>query len=250
MPTTCPVCELHAESVFKIEGMDCHEEVTILEHRLKRLTGLEALDADVLGQRLRVQHDAAKLSTAQIAEAVAETGMRAWLEHDEPRPASISALRDILVAVSGVALGVGLLLQFLGVAPLASRLFFATTILAAGIHTVTARVDLDPLARPRHQRADARGCRRRNRARPVVRGCLRRLPVRAGAAPRVARDGARPRRDSGADGSRRRSKRWSAGPTAATSASRSMTSASVMSWSCGPARRSRSTAGSSPATAT
>jgi len=135
MPTTCPVCELHAESVFKIEGMDCHEEVTILEHRLKRLTGLEALDADVLAQRLRVQHDAAKLSTAQIAEAVAETGMRAWLEHDEPRPASVSALRDVLVAVSGAALGIGLLVQFLGVAPIASRLLFATAILAGGIHT-------------------------------------------------------------------------------------------------------------------
>ncbi len=61
--TTCPVCELHAESTFKIEGMDCHEEVAILERRLKRLAGLEALDADVMGQRLRIKYDAAKLST-------------------------------------------------------------------------------------------------------------------------------------------------------------------------------------------
>jgi copper chaperone CopZ len=73
----CPVCELHAESVFKIEGMDCHEEVAILEHRLKTLAGLEALDADVVGQRLRIQYDAAKLTTSRIAEAVAQTGMRA-----------------------------------------------------------------------------------------------------------------------------------------------------------------------------
>ena len=28
--STCTVCEIHAESVFKIEGMDCHEEVVIL----------------------------------------------------------------------------------------------------------------------------------------------------------------------------------------------------------------------------
>ena len=32
--TTCTVCEVHAESVFKVEGMDCHEEVAILEQRL------------------------------------------------------------------------------------------------------------------------------------------------------------------------------------------------------------------------
>ena len=87
MAESC-VCELHAESVFKIEGMDCHEEVAILEHRLKGLTGLERLDADVVGQRLRIQYDAAKLTTARIAEAVAQTGMRAWLEHEEPRPAA------------------------------------------------------------------------------------------------------------------------------------------------------------------
>jgi Cd2+/Zn2+-exporting ATPase len=135
MPTTCPVCELHAESVFKIEGMDCHEEVTILEHRLKRLTGLEALNADVMAQRLRVQHDAAKLTTAQIAEAVAETGMRAWLEHDEPRHVPASVLRDVLVAISGVSLGAGLLLEFLGVAPALPRWLFATAIVAGGIHT-------------------------------------------------------------------------------------------------------------------
>ena len=42
--------------------MDCHEEVAILERRLSRLTGLEALDADVVGQRLRIKYDAAQLS--------------------------------------------------------------------------------------------------------------------------------------------------------------------------------------------
>ena len=64
--------------------MDCQEEVAILQRRLTRLAGLEALDADVLGQRLRIKYDAAKLSTSAIAEAVAQTGMRAWLEHEEP----------------------------------------------------------------------------------------------------------------------------------------------------------------------
>ena len=115
----CPVCELHAESVFKIEGMDCHEEVAILEHRLKTLAGLEALDADVVGQRLRIQYDAAKLTTSRIAEAVAQTGMRAWLEHEEPRPASASLWRERLVLMAGAFLALGLALQLWGAAPLA-----------------------------------------------------------------------------------------------------------------------------------
>src|SRR3954465_9351787 len=101
--STCQICELHAESTFKVEGMDCHEEVAILERTLKRLTGLEALDADVIAQRLRVKHDAAILSPTHIAEAVARTGMRAWLEHESAVQASAGAgTRTRLVVVAGV----------------------------------------------------------------------------------------------------------------------------------------------------
>src|SRR5919106_6527010 len=103
MAANCPVCEVHAESVFKVEGMDCHEEVAILERTLKRLAGLEAMDADVVGGRLRVKHDAARLTTSRISEAVAQTGIRAWLEHEAARPASIdSTRRGRLVWGSGV----------------------------------------------------------------------------------------------------------------------------------------------------
>jgi Zn2+/Cd2+-exporting ATPase len=80
----CTVCELHAEAVFRVEGMDCNEEVVILERRLKPLAGLEALSADLIGQRLHVKYDAAKLTTSAMVDAVGETGMRMWLEHEEP----------------------------------------------------------------------------------------------------------------------------------------------------------------------
>jgi len=64
--------------------MDCNEEVVILERRLKPLAGLEAISADLIGQRLHVKYDAAKLTTSAIVDAVGETGMRMWLEHEEP----------------------------------------------------------------------------------------------------------------------------------------------------------------------
>ncbi len=131
----CPVCELHAESVFKIEGMDCHEEVAILEHRLKALTGLEALDADVVGQRLRIQYDAAKLTTSRIAEAVAQTGMRAWLEHEEPRPTSSSVWRERLVLLSGAFLALGLALQLWSAAPVFWLPLYGAAVVLAGTQT-------------------------------------------------------------------------------------------------------------------
>jgi len=136
MNVPCAVCELHAESVFKIEGMDCQEEVAILERTLTRLTGLEALDADVMGQRLRVKYDAALLTTAHIAEAVARTGMRAWLEHEETRPATTATgLRAGLVWASAVAIGAGFLAPFLLPPTRFAWIPFAAAIVLGGIHT-------------------------------------------------------------------------------------------------------------------
>jgi Cd2+/Zn2+-exporting ATPase len=113
----CTVCEVHAESVFKVEGMDCHEEVAILERRLKHLGGLEAMSADVMGQRLVVKYDAARLTTSAIADAVADTGMRAWLEHEQPHVTGASAVRLRLLAVSGAALVIGFAIAWTGRAP-------------------------------------------------------------------------------------------------------------------------------------
>ena len=116
MTATCTVCELHAESTFRIEGMDCREEVAILERRFKNLIGLEDFSADLMGQRLHVKYDAAKISASAIADAVADTGMRAWLDHEEPVVGSDRQmrLRQALVWTSGVALAIALALQFAG----------------------------------------------------------------------------------------------------------------------------------------
>ena len=136
--STCTVCELHAESTFRIEGMDCHEEVAILERRLKRLSGLEALDADVVGQRLRIKYDAAKISADAIAEAVAQTGMRAWLEHEQPAP-SRTGWRRHFVTGSGLLLVVGLAFQVAGTAVPAWP-FLAVSVILGGIPTARRAV--------------------------------------------------------------------------------------------------------------
>ena len=136
--TTCRVCELHAESIFKIEGMDCHEEVAILERSLNRLPGIEDLDADVMSQRLRVTYDAAKLTTSGIAEAVARTGMRAWLEHEEPQPSASGTQRLRFVAGSGILLALGLCQDLVGASILPAWLLFTPSI-ALGVVPLARR---------------------------------------------------------------------------------------------------------------
>jgi len=130
--TTCTVCQLHAETVFRIEGMDCHQEVALLQRRLTRLSGLEALDADVVGQRLSVKYDAARLTTGHITAAVAETGMRAWLEEAAAPPAvEGSGFGDGLLALSATLTAGGILLEFFSHGSLA-RGAFAVAIVAGG----------------------------------------------------------------------------------------------------------------------
>ncbi len=132
-PVTCATCEVHAEAVFRVEGMDCNEEVVILERRLKPLRGMEALSADVMGQRLHVKYDAAKLTTSEMVEAVGQTGMRMWLEHEEPRAsASDVRARLRLTITSGTALAAGMLAAWLE-APLVALPLFAASTLTGGV---------------------------------------------------------------------------------------------------------------------
>ena len=55
----CTRCAVHAESVFRIDGLCCGEEAAILERRLRPLNGVEEVAADIVGQRLHVKYDAA-----------------------------------------------------------------------------------------------------------------------------------------------------------------------------------------------
>jgi Cd2+/Zn2+-exporting ATPase len=140
--STCTVCELHAESTFKIEGMDCREEVALIERRFKNLPGLEDFSADLMGQRLHVKYDAAKLSASAIAGAVADAGMRAWLEHEEPLTVSDAAgrRRVRLVWTSGVALLAGLALQLAHAGVWTERGVLAVAIAAGAMLTIRKAV--------------------------------------------------------------------------------------------------------------
>jgi Cd2+/Zn2+-exporting ATPase len=131
-PVTCAVCEVHAEAVFRVEGLDCNDEVVILERRLKPMPGVEAIAADVVGQRLRVSYDAAKLDTAAMVDAVAAAGMRMWLEHEEPRALGVDVrARFWLTVVSGAAIVAGMAASAQGLAAVSVAVYIAGTVVGA-----------------------------------------------------------------------------------------------------------------------
>ena len=130
--TNCSVCEVHAESTFAVEGMDCHEEVALIERRFKHLPGIEDFNADVMARRLHVRYDASKLSTAAIAAAVADAGMRAWLEHEEPVASSDprgARRRMVLLGGAAAAFAAGLLTASIAPAWLSPSLYVTCVLL-------------------------------------------------------------------------------------------------------------------------
>src|SRR5262245_59048132 len=127
----CTRCAVHAESVFRVDGLCCGEEAAILQRRLRPLSGMEDVSADVVGQKLHDKYDAAILSTNAIVDAVAETDMRAWLEHEAPRVPPSSRARGVLVLISGLALVPGLVMPLLN-APDVWRIAACITAVIAG----------------------------------------------------------------------------------------------------------------------
>uniref|UniRef100_B8DMQ3 P-type Zn(2+) transporter n=1 Tax=Nitratidesulfovibrio vulgaris (strain DSM 19637 / Miyazaki F) TaxID=883 RepID=B8DMQ3_NITV9 len=65
-------------TAFRIEEMDCANEVTVLRHALTPLVGNpDRLQFDVLSRRMRVDMDGLDLRPDDVVAAVARTGMRA-----------------------------------------------------------------------------------------------------------------------------------------------------------------------------
>jgi Zn2+/Cd2+-exporting ATPase len=128
----CAVCEVHAEAVFRVEGLDCNDEVVILERRLKPIDGVEAISADVVGQRLRVSYDAAKLDTSVMVDAVAEAGMRMWLEHEEPRAQGADLRARLwLTVAAGAAISAGIAAEAAGARGLSIAAYVVATVVGA-----------------------------------------------------------------------------------------------------------------------
>ena len=63
-------------AVFNVEGMDCADEVRLIEGKLGNLPGVTSLSFDLVGRRLAVEGE---ITTAEIERAVAQVGMRAML---------------------------------------------------------------------------------------------------------------------------------------------------------------------------
>jgi Cd2+/Zn2+-exporting ATPase len=102
---------------FKIQGMDCAEETAILKRELGPLVGGEQhLSFDILSAKMSVNSASRPVSSDQIVQAVARTGMQAEVWNDTPVDAADTTVwskwgRTILTLVSGLLIVAGFVYQ-------------------------------------------------------------------------------------------------------------------------------------------
>jgi len=60
--------------LYHVPGLDCPEELALIERGLRRLSGVGAVSADYVGRTLRVEFDPALLESATVVRTLAETG--------------------------------------------------------------------------------------------------------------------------------------------------------------------------------
>ncbi|MDY0041402.1 MAG: heavy metal translocating P-type ATPase [Desulforhabdus sp.] len=108
------------KKAFRIEGMDCGEEIAVLKKEIGPLVGGELnLSFDLLNRKMTVSTASAAINERQIREAVASTGMQAvpWTESCATETCPVEEgiwqrnYRFVLCAVSGIFMIVGLVIQ-------------------------------------------------------------------------------------------------------------------------------------------
>jgi Cd2+/Zn2+-exporting ATPase len=103
------------KKAYRVEGLDCAEEVGTLNRALKGRPGVIDLSFDILNARMAVTFDDERLSSDDIVGAVAQTGMSAvpW-EEQAPGRAPFWELhgRTVMAALSGASILAGFVVHW------------------------------------------------------------------------------------------------------------------------------------------
>ncbi|MBI2858186.1 MAG: heavy metal translocating P-type ATPase [Chloroflexi bacterium] len=116
-----------------VEGMDCADELAVIEKKLKGLPAVKEFQANLVNQKLEINFDASAASANDIVRSIAETGLNPRLER--PAAKSKSWWKDSrvrLIFVCGFFILVGIVSERLGAPPGAAWAIYAAAILSGG----------------------------------------------------------------------------------------------------------------------
>lgn len=118
---------------LRVEGMDCPDEIAILEKVLLPIDGVHDVRANLMTEKITVFHGES-ITPQNLTDAIAPTGMKATDSRDSSHSRAVPALaqKDRLIAVgtSGFLTAIGLILQWTttGLAPFTLVLYIGAII--------------------------------------------------------------------------------------------------------------------------
>lgn len=123
-------------TTLHVSGMDCAEEMEILERTLKPLPGVIQLKPNLLGAKITVLHDD-RIAPGQLIGAIAPTGMSAFQTGEDLERQTASAWlaqrnRVIAVVASSVLTAAGLAVHWLKLGPEWPHIALFTAAIMAG----------------------------------------------------------------------------------------------------------------------
>ena len=106
------------QTVLRVAGMDCADEVAALEQVFRPLKGVREAKINLMGGKVTLYHDES-ITPAMLIQAVAKAGMKASPEGTDTGAdlESMKRWRQLAVGISGVTLGIGLILEWTGATP-------------------------------------------------------------------------------------------------------------------------------------
>ncbi|HEU4678565.1 MAG TPA: cation transporter, partial [Terrimicrobiaceae bacterium] len=103
-----------SEETFRVSGMDCSEEVAAIERAVKPLRGVFGVRANIVASTVTIYHDGS-VKAAELAVAVNSSGVKVETgAPSESGKGTALSKAALLVAISGVFTGIGILLQWIG----------------------------------------------------------------------------------------------------------------------------------------
>ncbi|MDO8140336.1 MAG: cation-translocating P-type ATPase [Candidatus Brocadiales bacterium] len=118
-----------------VEGMDCQDEVRIIEKKLKSLSGIKNFDIYLATQGIKVVYDPSLISIQQIIKSVAETGMKALVVKEaRPKIAWWKEKRIIALSLCGIFTLTAFVLEKVGWKGMITLIFHSLAIIIGGYY--------------------------------------------------------------------------------------------------------------------
>ena len=120
-------------TTLRVTDMDCPDEVALIEKSLTSLTGVSAIEANLMSGKVTIRHTD-EIAPSDLISALKESGLKSCA-HDAKGRAAIDVrhgFEKFMVTLSGTALFAGLVVKWTGPVPVSViNSIFAVAILAA-----------------------------------------------------------------------------------------------------------------------